>query len=237
MTNVLDQAPCRRDFEWPSQATNPVIVLIDDRGIAPRGTNPSIGMIGSIATACRLCSGPRLASRFCGEVLSQSRSAAGFSEPAPIESSSRLLDPTKRSAALGGIPTAYPYLYLREEDRPSPAARAERSSKAVEMPPWFPPVLDRIRELSDLSPNWDDHGALAIEAEQLAKALVFIDGVTAPDTPPPALVPIGDLGEVGTVQDWMLRFLSVRTISLTSTAMTWSRASSGKVLQTPVFLS
>jgi hypothetical protein len=197
LTDVLDQVPCLGDFEYSSQATNPVIVLVDDAGAGPRGTNPSIGAIGSVATvpsaAQRALAG--IAHFHGSEVLSPSRSVAGFwGIGGPIESSSRPLDPTKRSVAREGTPTAYPYLWVGEKHHPSPAAQAERSSQAVEIPSWFPPVLDRIGELSALSPNWDDHGALAIEAEQLAKALVFIAGVMAPDTPPPALVPIGNGG-------------------------------------------
>jgi hypothetical protein len=200
LTYVLDhfdEPVCHRDLKWAPSATNPVIVLVDD-ATSPRRTSLSVGAAGTLAAA-----GPSAAQRALAGVMhshgsslpSPKQSAPGLlGVGGPIESSSRLMDPTKRQSVFGGIPVAYPNLYIWEQDRPSPAARAERTSKTVEMPPWFPPVIDRIKELSSLPPNWDEHGASAIEAEHLAKALVFLAEVMRPKTPTPALVPIGNGG-------------------------------------------
>lgn len=83
-------------------------------------------------------------------------------------------------------------LYERVDSRATAASEAVEDSPRYEG--WFIDVLDRLNELSELSADWDHHGAPPIDAIDLALALNVLTEVMAPDTPAPAIVPISGGG-------------------------------------------
>jgi hypothetical protein len=71
---------------------------------------------------------------------------------------------------------------------------------------WIEPVVERFDELVALPPDWDHHGANAIDPRDLLSVFRFLRDVMQPNTPPPAVVPISG----GGVQlEWHLGGLDV----------------------------
>lgn len=64
----------------------------------------------------------------------------------------------------------------------------------AELPPWVPPVVERINEFGALPPNWDTYGGAPASESNARHALDFLMRVMGADTPLPWIAPLGSGG-------------------------------------------
>ncbi len=83
---------------------------------------------------------------------------------------------------------------LFEPAEPVLGVRTEAAETAPRFAEWVVDVLDRLIELHELPVDWDHHGAPPIDEKDIGAALNVLNEVMAPDTPPPAIVPISGGG-------------------------------------------
>ncbi len=62
------------------------------------------------------------------------------------------------------------------------------------LPAWFDPVMQGFVDLLTLAPNWDSYHAGPIDPKLIQYALNFINGVLAPTSPTPRVVPLSSGG-------------------------------------------
>ena len=82
-----------------------------------------------------------------------------------------------------------------------------------EKPHWLPPVLEKIRHLLCLPPNWNSYKARPVNIASVREALRVMLQTMQPDTPIPVIVPTPR----GTIQlEWHLRGIDLEIEALPS---------------------
>lgn len=100
----------------------------------------------------------------------------------------------RRSGFFPEPPDAVAIQTLFEPSEPAPGAPSEAADATPDFAGWAISVLDRLVELHELPADWDHHGAEPVDVNDIGAALGVLNQIMAPDTPPPAIVPISGGG-------------------------------------------
>jgi hypothetical protein len=80
----------------------------------------------------------------------------------------------------------------------TPILSKPMSAPRIDLPPdtprWLEPTLRTVGGLADLEPDWDSHGARAIDPRVLREAIDLLRSLMRGSTPAPAVVPLADGG-------------------------------------------
>jgi hypothetical protein len=140
-------------------------------------------------------------------------STSQFAQPGSLTSFANL-KPGSSSSAMSAKATlteaAQPYYVLEQSLGQGVKLVIEFQG---EKPHWLPPVLENIRQLLCLSPNWNSYKARPVNIASVREALRVMLLTMQGDTPIPAIVPTPR----GTVQlEWHLRGIDLEVEALPS---------------------